>query len=200
MRKKLIYVLVPVLLVLVWLGFSGEGDEAYLEQVQEIIDERVKYLRTSESSPFRQYDEPFREPNFFPIDVSYRINATVERIQKRNIVTLPNSQSGVETYEEFAWLNFTVNGERQKLLVLRPSGFGALKVLFLAFTDETSADETYGGGRYLDVEIGKSDKVVLDFNLSYNPYCAYTDKYSCTLPPKENHLSVSIKAGEKNFK
>lgn len=199
MRKKLTYVLVPILLILVWLGFSGEGDEAYLTQVQETIDERVKYLRTNESSPFLQYNEPFEEPKYFTIDPIYRVNATVERIKKRNIVTLPNSNSGMETYEEFAWLNFTVNDQRQKLLVLRPSGFGGLKVLFLAFTDETSANETYGGGRYLDVEIGKSDKVVLDFNLAYNPYCAYTDEYSCALPPKENHLSVAVEAGEKNF-
>lgn len=199
MGKKITYVLVPVILVVVWLSFTGEGDEAYLKQVQDTIDDRVKYLRTSESSPFRLYNEPFKEPNYFPIDPGYRVNATVERIQKRNIVTLPNSNSGVETYEEFAWLNFTLNGERQKLLVLRPAGFGALKVLFLAFTDETSADETYGGGRYLDIEIGKSDKVVLDFNLAYNPYCAYTDKYSCALPPRENQLSVAVNAGEKNF-
>lgn len=199
MRKKLTYVLVPILLVLVWLSFSGEGDEAYLTQVQETIDDRVKYLRTNESSPFLQYNEPFKEPDYFAIDPGYRVNATVERIKKRNIVTLPNSNSGMETYEEFAWLNFTVRGQRQKLLVLKPSGFGALKVLFLAFTDETSADETYGGGRYLDVEIGKSDKVVLDFNLAYNPYCAYTDEYSCALPPKENQLSVAVEAGEKNF-
>ena len=199
MRKKLTYVLVPALLILIWLSFSGEGDEAYLQQVQDTIDDRVKYLRTSESSPFQQFNEPFKEPNYFPINPSYRVNATVERIQKRNIVTLPNSNSGVETYEEFAWLNFTLNGQREKLLVLRPAGFGALKVLFLAFTDETSADETYGGGRYLDIEIGKSDKVVLDFNLAYNPYCAYTDEYSCALPPRENQLSVAVKAGEKNF-
>lgn len=199
MRKKITFVLVPVVLVLVWLSFTGEGDEVYLKQVQETIDDRVKYLRTSESSPFQQYNEPFKEPSYFPINADYRVNATVERIQKRNMVTLPNSDAGVETYEEFAWLKFTLNGEPQKLLVLRPAGFGALKVLFLAFTDETSADETYGGGRYLDVEIGKSDKVVLDFNLAYNPYCAYTDQYSCALPPRENQLSVAVQAGEKNF-
>ncbi len=199
MRKKLIFILVPVLLVLIWLSFSGEGDEAYTQQVQETIDERVKYLRTSESSPFRQFNEPFQQPNYFPIDANYRVNATVERIKKRNIVTLPNSNSGKETYQEYAWLNFTVNGERQKLMVLKPYGFGALDVLFLAFTDETSADATYGGGRYMDIEIGKSNKVVLDFNLAYNPYCAYTDEYSCALPPRENHLSVAINAGEKNF-
>lgn len=199
MRKKLTYVLVPVLLVLVWLGFSGEGDEAYQQQIHETIDDRVKFLRTSESSPFLQYDEPFKTPEYFPIDANYRVNATVERIQKRNIVTLPNSNSGTDTYEEFAWLHFSLNSEKHKLLVLRPYGFGALKVLFLAFTDKTSADETYGGGRYLDVEIGKSDKVVLDFNLAYNPYCAYTDEYSCALPPRENDLSIPVRAGEKNF-
>lgn len=199
MRQKLIYVLIPVLIVMAWLSFTGEDDGAYVKKVQETIDDRVKYLRTSESSPFAQFNEPFRDPSYFEIDASYRVNARVERMTTRNIVTLANSKSGTETYEEFAWLKFTVKGQQQQLLVLKPYGFGAMDVFFLAFTDQTSASETYGGGRYLDVKIGKSDKVVLDFNLAYNPYCAYTDEYACALPPQVNHLSVPINAGERNF-
>ncbi|MFT4738047.1 MAG: hypothetical protein ACI92W_002165, partial [Paraglaciecola sp.] len=72
-------------------------------------------------------------------------------------------------------------------------------VFYLAFADVTSGSSTYGGGRYIDVTIGKSDKVVLDFNLAYNPYCAYAPDFSCPLPPRENILSLSIMAGEKDF-
>jgi uncharacterized protein (DUF1684 family) len=72
--------------------------------------------------------------------------------------------------------------------------------LFLAFGDATSARETYGGGRYLDItKTPGSTTITLDFNQAYNPYCAYDDTYSCPLPPAENLLTVAIKAGEKNY-
>lgn len=191
--------MVLAILVIVWLSFSGDGEETYIQQVQDKIEERKQFLRTNSASPFLQYGEPYKDPKYFPIDKKFRVNATVERVSKRQIVKIPNSNSGSDTYEEFAWLHFSINGEPQKLMVLKPYGFGALNVLFCAFTDLTSAEETYGGGRYLDVEIGKSDKLVLDFNLAYNPYCAYTDQYTCPLPPRENDLSTAIRAGEKNF-
>ena len=199
MQKKIIWLLIPVFLIFIWLSFSGREDQAYLEQVKETIEERKKFLKTNDESPFIQHDEVYKEPDYFEIDADYRVYATVERVTQRKILSLPNSTSGMESYEEYAWLHFKVKGQSQKLLVLKPYGFGAMAVLFCAFTDETSADQTYGGGRYLDIEIGKSNKVVLDFNLAYNPYCAYTDKYSCPLPPKENHLTITVLAGEKSF-
>ncbi len=71
--------------------------------------------------------------------------------------------------------------------------------LFLPFTDLTNGNGTYGGGRYIDLEIPKGDTMVIDFNKSYNPYCAYNGKYSCPIPPKENDLNIAIKAGVKNY-
>jgi uncharacterized protein (DUF1684 family) len=71
--------------------------------------------------------------------------------------------------------------------------------LFIPFNDLTNGMETYGGGRYLDVQQGEGDTLTLDFNKAYNPYCAYNPKYSCPIPPDENKLDVEIRAGEKNF-
>ena len=72
--------------------------------------------------------------------------------------------------------------------------------LFLAFADETSARETYGAGRYLDLKkIGGATEIELDFNRAYNPYCAYAEGFSCPLPPPENILKIAIRAGEKTY-
>jgi uncharacterized protein (DUF1684 family) len=72
--------------------------------------------------------------------------------------------------------------------------------LFLAFADKTSAVESYGSGRYLEVKKQPgAGSMVLDFNKAYNPYCAYVDGYSCPFPPKENTLDVFVRAGEKNY-
>ena len=74
--------------------------------------------------------------------------------------------------------------------------------LFIPFTDLTSGNESYAGGRYFDFKSSDilDNKFELDFNKAYNPYCAYiSNRYSCPIPPKENNLSVAIRAGEKEF-
>ncbi|MBU1369169.1 MAG: DUF1684 domain-containing protein, partial [Bacteroidetes bacterium] len=73
------------------------------------------------------------------------------------------------------------------------------KGLFIPFKDKTNGKLTYGGGRYLDVDIPENQTLTIDFNRAYNPYCAYDSKWSCPIPPYENHLQVSILAGEKKF-
>jgi uncharacterized protein (DUF1684 family) len=74
--------------------------------------------------------------------------------------------------------------------------------LFLPFQDETNGDDTYGGGRYMDLKITdiRDNRITLDFNKCYNPWCAYSDGYNCPVPPKSNHLPIEVKAGEKMFK
>lgn len=71
--------------------------------------------------------------------------------------------------------------------------------LFLPYTDLTSGEESYGGGRYIDLKIPKDETIIIDFNKSYNPYCAYNHKYSCPIPPMENRLDVEVRAGVKAF-
>lgn len=200
MKKKWIWVAVPAALITFWLGFGSGDTEAYEQQVLEEIENRKDYLRTSAESPFKVYDVPYRDPQYYPIDRSYRVNARVERIPGRSMIQLADSEGETQAYTRFAWLYFSLQGSEQKLLVLKPLGMGNVGYLFLAFADETSAVETYGAGRYLEVEIGKSDKTVLDFNLAYNPYCAYADGFTCPLPPPENLLTVPVRAGEMDFK
>lgn len=197
MKSKLSYfILAGVVLIILILTFSG-SDEDYVKSVEKTRDERIAFLKNSEASPFRKFKEPFQEPAYFPIDKKYRVNATLKRLSGTERRTITNSNGSTETYTSFAIASFTLDGQDLELLILRPVGFGQLNVYFTGFADETSAQSTYGGGRYLDLEIGKSDKVVIDFNLAYNPYCAYVAGYTCPLPPKENLLPVAIVAGEK---
>ena len=75
-----------------------------------------------------------------------------------------------------------------------------LDYVFVPFRDATTGNETYAGGRYLEPELSKDGKLVLDFNDAYLPWCAYSDRWTCSLPPIENWLTVAIEAGEKNYK
>ena len=104
-------------------------------------------------------------------------------------------------YVRHALLHFCApDGSEQTLTLFRPSS-GA-EYGFVPFTDATSGVETYGAGRYMDVEIPASgvESMILDFNRAYNPYCAYTHYYNCPIPPSENALSIEVKAGEKAYK
>lgn len=95
-------------------------------------------------------------------------------------------------------MKFTLNGKALELNVYQSrKNYQTDKRLFLLFTDLTSGNESYGGGRYIDLRIPDDDEVILDFNKSYNPYCAYNYNYSCPIPPAENHLDISVKAGVK---
>jgi uncharacterized protein (DUF1684 family) len=74
-----------------------------------------------------------------------------------------------------------------------------MRNFFLAFADETSGKETYGGGRYLNVRQDGKNSITIDFNLAFNPYCAYNPDFACPLPPRENILEIALPVGEKNY-
>ena len=105
------------------------------------------------------------------------------------------------SYRKYGYLTFSLNGKKHQLTLLQNQANMRNPLyrnhLFLAFTDLTSGESTYGGGRYIDMKIPDGDTMILDFNKSYNPYCAYTTGYSCPIPPEENFLEVAVKAGIK---
>ncbi len=112
-------------------------------------------------------------------------------------VEIATSDGAARTYYRAGKIRFEVEGEPAELTLLRTPGHPGY---FLPFRDATSGKESYGAGRYLDLEDPVDGKIHVDFNLAYNPYCAYSDDYSCALPPHENWLSLPIRAGEKAYK
>ena len=144
--------------------------------------------------------------SFFPVNEKFRINCHFERIM--NSPWFPMATSGFikKTYRIYGRIEFTVNDTLVSLNLYQSQDLLATSKyrdhLFIPFTDLTSGTESYVGGRYIDLEIKdiKENKVLIDFNKAYNPYCAYVNgKYNCPIPPAENNLHVAIRAGEKEF-
>jgi len=186
-----------IALLIYFTFFGGNSEESHRTSVLDHRAEKEKYLRTNSGSPFVQQGKEAGEFSYFPINKKYQVTAKVEKIQNRQISLIQNNDGSSQQYLKFAWLHFEIEEKKQKLLVLKPIlGTG----LFLGFADDTSGNTSYGGGRYLDVGEIKGDRLILDFNLAYNPYCAYSDKFLCPFPPKENILPVKIEAGEKDYK
>ena len=200
--KKIAYLVgIVIVFAIIYYSMGGGGnDQAYMEKVADVRAERVRFLKSSEQSPFQQFDKKYQPVSYFEIDSKYKVRANLERISSPVRMAVQNSDGTSITYSKFAYATFKLEGQDLRLLILKPAGFGALpNTYFTAFADDTSGESTYGGGRYLDLEIGKSDNIEIDFNLAYNPYCAYVSEYSCPLPPAENVLPLKIEAGEKAF-
>ncbi len=200
-RNVLIVGIIVVLLGIIVVSSltSGEADEAYIARIDQQREEKDRDMRNAEDSPFAPDSVQYNGLNYFPADQDYKIRAKLEDIDNKKIVTLPTSDGKQKQYLEFAYAVFDLHDKVNKLLILETVGGEFDGMLFLAFGDATSADETYGAGRYMELEKQGEHTITIDFNLAYNPYCAYTDGYSCPFPPRENLLEVPIRAGEMNY-
>lgn len=204
MTTSRIIVILVVLLgaaILIYSMSTGIVDKGYDEQIAKERMEKDEYMRKDEGSPFADSVTSFTGLKYFAPDPAYRIVADLEPVEEKKVVVLQTNDNQQQNYVEYARARFRLNNTDCQLLILEVIDNGPFRgTLFLAFADQTSAFETYGAGRYLDVEkVPGARTITLDFNKAYNPYCAYTESFSCPLPPRENILAVAIKAGEMTY-
>lgn len=140
------------------------------------------------------------EVSYFSYDTNYVISSTFTKSKGKKF-KMPTSTERTPIYRRFGYADFVYKTDTVRLEVYQNIALSKQKeyknYLFIPFKDATSAIETYGGGRYLDIEAPEKVELILDFNTAYNPYCAYSYRYSCPIPPKVNHIEIEIKAGEK---
>jgi uncharacterized protein (DUF1684 family) len=143
--------------------------------------------------------------HFFAVDSNYRVNAVFEKITDTVGFSMKTSGNTLQQYFKYGKVSFNINGTPLHLLVYQSKELMKSKhyadYLFIPFLDKTTGDITYGSGRYLDFTIAEitNNKLTVDFNKAYNPYCAYAPGYHCPVPPRENFLPIAINAGEMNF-
>lgn len=197
----LILILIAVLVTLFYSMQEGGTSEAYRKEIEKERADKDDYMRNNSESPFADSIALFTGLKYFEIDESFRISANLIPIEEKKTITLATSDGLEKRYLPYAYAEFSLKGEDCRLLILEIMDIGPFRgTLFLAFADATSAKESYGAGRYLDIKkVPGSTSVLLDFNKAYNPYCAYNDNFSCPFPPSENLLTVAIPAGEKVY-
>lgn len=156
--------------------------------------DKDSYLRTSPDSPLE--GSAFTGLNYYPPEARLRLEATLEPFATRETVFLETSTGDTQPYLRFGRSSFAVDAQPCTLTLYQPT-YAAEERFFVPFRDATSGHETYGAGRYLEVSLLPDGRVLLDFNYAYHPFCVYSARYRCPLPPAENRLSVAIRAGEK---
>lgn len=208
--KHIILFLIPITIGVSFLIVNSSlAQSSYKDSIQqlrvlhagELLDPKTNTLSDEERDHFQGLD-------YFKVDSTVRINAKFE-YSKGKKFKMPTSTDRTPIYRRYGYVYFKWKSESCTLTVYQNVELSKKTefkdYLFIPFRDGTSGEETYGGGRYLDLRLPKSEgKIIaepetlfLDFNQAYNPYCAYSIRYSCPVPPAENTLKVNIVAGEK---
>lgn len=165
----------------------------------ELIDTTISRFNAKERAHFTEMSL-----QYFPPDIQYRLIAEFETDTSSAVFQMPTSTDRKPNYRIYGYLSFVVKDTLSKLTAYQNMDYKNSPTydhtLFVPFMDNTNGLYTYGGGRYIDIKVPSSDTTTLDFNLAYNPYCAYGSRWSCPLVPFENDLNISIFAGEKSYK
>lgn len=180
------------------------SQEDYAKSLQLVRKEKDYFFQTDPGSPIPEgIRTRFQGLEYFLPDVKYRLAVRLMTLPDPEPVTLATSKGIPRPMIRYGYFDFEVEGKKQRLHAYKsapqPGHHHEHESLFVPFRDATSGKESYGAARYLDLEEAHSGEVVLDFNLAYNPYCAYSDNYVCPFPPRENWLTAPIRAGEKAF-
>ncbi len=180
---------------------SFDLSDTYIREMSQRRQEKDAFFRTSPHSPFpHQQRRRFSGLRYYPPNPAYRVSAKVEHLPDQQLVEMTTSDGQQQRFIRFAFLHFMLDGTLQRLTAYRSLHEHGETALFIPFRDALSGKETYGAGRYLDIPFHEENAtLILDFNEAYNPYCAYSDSYSCPVPPAENTLSCTIQAGERLY-
>ena len=181
----------------------AQSSNNYKKEIKKFRRAHVKELVKDDRAPINKKNA--RQLNFFPADPSYKVQAKVELTPDAEGFEMATYSGQKRPYVQYGIVAFKLNGQEIQLAIYQSLKLRAMPMyrdyLFLPFKDATNGESTYGGGRYIDLKMSdiKEGQLVLDFNKTYNPYCAYSDGYSCPIPPIENHLDIAIEAGERGW-
>ncbi|MCS6885423.1 MAG: DUF1684 domain-containing protein [Acidobacteriota bacterium] len=169
-----------------------------LIDIEALRREKDRSFLQDEDSPLPAEERhSFKGLKYYPLDTAYTVKARLNKYPSPETVKMLTSTGEQREYLRYGYFEFVLSGTECRLDVFKQPGSN---LLFIPFRDVTSGKETYGAGRYLDLQESTTDDLyILDFNLAYNPYCAYNSRYSCPIPPPQNTLKVAIRAGEKSY-
>ncbi len=169
-------------------------------EAQLFQEELVKSYEDKDTSPLDAKERrEFKGIHFFPISEKYMVMAHLEKLENEKPFLMPSTGKKQNWYKKYGKITFVIDGVTYSLYVYQNQDLlrspQHKNHLFLPFNDLTNGNTTYGGGRYIDLSIPEADTLIVDFNQAYNPYCAYSPRYSCPITPEENFIDVAILAG-----
>lgn len=203
MMKKFL----SLLLISITLTYCTSQNTTYKDEIKLFQYELNTEYADASKSPLTKEDlKTFKALDFFEINEKYKVTAQLEYTPNSPVFELKTTTDRLPLYRKYAIATFVLDGKEHQLNIYQSqdlmNSLEYKNYLFLPFNDPTNGKSTYGGGRFMDLEIPstESNTIIIDFNKAYNPYCAYNHIYSCPIPPKENTLNIAIEAGVKAYK
>ena len=189
-------------LILFNFGFAQEKfDIAAVEKFQK--DLNTEYADVKNSPLMAEDLAVFKTLDFYPINEKFFVTAKFIRTENEKPFEMKTSTTRKPMYVKYGEAHFEIDGKPFQLNIYQNIELSKKEeykdYLFLPFSDLTCGKESYIGGKYIDMKTPTTDTIVIDFNMAYNPLCAYNHKYSCPKVPLENDLKIEIKAGVKKF-
>ena len=202
MRK--IFLLFVVALTVISCEQEIKEPSLFEKEITAFQDTLNAQYANPKESPLMKEDLPdFKGLDFYPIDKRYRVIAKFMKVSDTTPFKMKTSTDRAPLYAKYGKVDFILEGKKIELFVYQSIKYRAIEEykdeLSLPYKDLTSGKTSYGGGRYVDLKIPEGDTLVIDFNKTYNPYCAYNHKYSCVIPPPENFINLEIKAGTMKY-
>ncbi len=191
------------LFLILSLFLNAQTEKENIASIKKFQKElNTEYLNPKETPLRGDNLKNFKQHPFFPINLKYRVTAKFVKTENPVPFELPTSSGKFKQYQEYGKATFELDGKSFTLTLYQSLDLMKMEkykdYLFLPFRDETNEKETYGGGKYMDLKIPAGNEIILDFNQSYQPYCAYNAfDYNCPIVPVENKLPIRIEAGVK---
>ena len=190
-----------ILLFSLFLLLNCDNRKRYNNDLTPFQREINDFFKDASVSPLKKRDlKNFRGLDFFTYDSTYLVTAKLTKTPKEKPFMMLTTTDMMVEYIKYGTVSFELLNNQYSLDIYKNlEDPNERDNLFLPFLDDTNGNESYGGGRYINLDIAQVDNLIIDFNSAFNPYCVYDEKYSCPIVPRENYLPLEIKAGVKNF-
>lgn len=200
--------LAPVFFILLSVIFYSCGKKytpeqiGYIKEIKKMRAEKNEWMKSSPESPFVNDPDAHFEPlKYYEVDPSFVFKSRLYYYGTKDTVRIFGTKGEQRKIVRIGYVKFSYKDKKYRLNVYKGTTTDSVAYYSIWFTDKTTGSTTYGVGRYLDFDLNPDTNYVytIDFNLAYNPYCAYSARYSCAIPTKEDHLNLAVTAGEKSF-
>lgn len=203
MKTKLFYII--IITTFIAISCSNHDNIEYFEEIRQHRAEINKEFADTAHSPLTKEGlAHFEGLDFYPVNPDWVVEARFVLNPDPEPFEMETTTARRPIYVKYGEAHFSIDGTEYSLEIYQSEKAKQMEefkeYLFLPFKDLTNGEGSYGGGRFIDLKIPKGETIIIDFNKSYNPYCAYNHKYSCPIPPYANHLNISVPAGVKGYK
>ena len=201
-RKSIIVIVLSILLISSCAKNYSPEQNKYIAEVEQSRKEKDDYMKNDPNSPFNFKGKvEFHPLKYFEVNPNFVFKSKLFEYPSEDTISIFGTKGEERKVIRYGFVNFEYQKKSYRLNVYKGFSKNGNEYFSIWFTDKTTGEKSYGVGRYLDFELNSDTEFIysIDFNLAYNPYCAYSADYTCAIPTKEDYVDLEIEAGEKKY-